>query len=55
MKCTTSDIMKGAGLGIVVGGIAAAIGSSMKGSKTNYKKMAKKAVKTAEQFLDTMM
>ena len=52
---TTSDIMKGAGLGLLVGGLAAWAGSSMKGSKKNYKKMAKKAVKSAENFIDTMM
>ena len=55
MSCTTSDLMKGAGLGLLVGGLAAWAGSSMKGSKKNYKKMAKRAVKSAENFIDTMM
>ena len=55
MKWSASDIVKGAGIGIIVGGIAAAFTSSMRGSKTNYKKMAKKAVKSAENFLDSMM
>lgn len=55
MNCTTSDLLKGAGLGLLVGGIAAVMSSSMTGSKKNYKKMAKKAVKSAENFIDTMM
>lgn len=55
MNMSTSDIMKGAGLGLLVGGIAAWIGGSMKSSKTNYKKMAKRAVKSAESFIDSMM
>lgn len=55
MSWSTSDIMKGAGLGLLVGGIAAWIGGSIKSPKTNYKKMAKKAVKSAENFIDSMM
>lgn len=55
MNCSTSDLMKGAGLGLVVGGMAALLTSSMKGSKMNYKKMAKKAVKSAENFIDSML
>lgn len=56
MNCSSSDLIKGAGLGLAVGCIAAFVGSSMKGTKkTSYKKMAKKAIKSAEQFIDGMM
>ena len=56
MKNTTSSIMKGVGVGMLVGGATALIGGSMKGSKKiNYKKMANKAMKTANNLMDTFM
>lgn len=54
MKNTTSNIMKGIGVGMLVGGATALIGGSMKSSKKmNYKKMANKAMKTANNIMDT--
>lgn len=56
MKNSTSSIMKGVGVGMLVGGATALIGGSMKGSKKfNYKKMANKAIKTANNLMDTFM
>jgi gas vesicle protein len=56
MKSKTSSVVKGIGVGMLVGGATAIIGSSMMGGKkTNYKKMAQKAIKTAESFMDNMM
>ena len=56
MKNKTNSVIKGLGIGMIVGGATAIIGSSMMGSKkTNYKKMAQKAIKTAESFMDSMM
>lgn len=56
MKSSTSSIMKGIGVGMLVGGATALISGSMWGSgKSKYKKMAKKAVKSAEQFMDSIM
>lgn len=56
MKSTTSSIMKGIGVGMLVGGATALIGGTMKSSKKmNYKKMANKAIKTANNFMDSIM
>lgn len=56
MKNKTNSIVKGLGVGMLVGGATAIIGGSMMGGKkTNYKKMAQKAIKTAENFMDNMM
>ena len=56
MKTTTSNVMKGIGVGMLVGGATALIGGSMKNSKKmNYKKMANKAMKTANNIMDTFM
>lgn len=56
MKSTTSNIMKGIGVGMLVGGATALIGGSMKSSKKmNYKKMANKAMKTANNLMDSIM
>lgn len=56
MKSTTSNIMKGIGVGMLVGGATALIGGSMKSSKKmNYKKMANKAMKTANNIMDSIM
>lgn len=56
MKSSTSSIMKGIGVGMLVGGATALIGGTMKSSKKmNYKKMANKAIKTANNFMDTFM
>jgi len=50
MKNSGSSIAKG------IGGAMTIIGSSMMNSKkANYKKMAKKAIKSAESFMDSMM
>ena len=51
-----ASIAKGIGVGMLVGGAMTIIGSSMMNSKkANYKKMAKKAIKSAESFMDSMM
>ncbi|HAY73232.1 MAG TPA: hypothetical protein DCY31_05180 [Ruminococcaceae bacterium] len=56
MKSTGSSVAKGIGVGMLVGGAMTLIGSSMMNSKkANYKKMAKKAIKSAESFMDSMM
>lgn len=56
MKSSTSSIMKGIGVGMLFGGAAAIIGGSVWGGKKNkYMKVAKKAVKSAEQFMDNLM
>ena len=56
MKSSGSSIAKGIGVGMLVGGAMTIIGSSMMNSKkTNYKKMAKKAIKSAESIMDSMM
>ena len=56
MKTTTASIMKGVGVGMLVGGATAVIGGMMKGSKKmNFKKMANKAMKTANDLMDTFM
>ena len=56
MKTKTSNIMKGIGVGMLVGGTTAIIGGSMKGAKKmNYKKMANKAMKTANNIMDSFM
>ena len=56
MKSTTSSIMKGIGVGMLVGGATALIGGTMKSSKKmNYKKRAHKAIKTANNLMDTFM
>ncbi|MBR5262342.1 MAG: hypothetical protein IKV49_00840 [Clostridia bacterium] len=56
MKSTTSSIMKGIGVGMLVGGATALIGGTMKGSKKmNYKKMANRAIKTANDLMDTIL
>ncbi len=56
MKSSGSSIAKGIGVGMLVGGAMTIIGSSMMNSKkANYKKMAKKAIKSAESFMDSMM
>ena len=56
MKNSGSSIAKGIGVGMLVGGAMTIIGSSMMNSKkANYKKMAKKAIKSAESFMDSMM
>ncbi len=56
MKTSTSSIMKGVGVGMLVGGATAVIGGMMKGSKKmNFKKMANKAMKTANDLMDTFM
>lgn len=48
--------MKGIGVGMLVGGATALIGGSMKSSKKmNYKKMANKAMKTANNIMDSIM
>ena len=55
MKMKTSKLMTGVGVGMLVGGGAALLGGKMMGGKTNgYKKLAKKAVKTVEDFIDGM-
>ncbi|MEE1064778.1 MAG: hypothetical protein UH249_01450 [Acutalibacteraceae bacterium] len=56
MTNTTSNLMKGIGVGMLVGGATALIGGSMKNSKKmNYKKMANKAMKTANNLMDSFM
>ncbi len=56
MKSTGSSVAKGIGVGMLVGGAMTLIGSTMMNSKkANYKKMAKKAIKSAESFMDSMM
>lgn len=56
MKNSGSSIAKGIGVGMLVSGVMTIIGSSMMNSKkANYKKMAKKAIKSAESFMDSMM
>ncbi len=56
MKNSGSSIAKGIGVGMLVGGAMTIIGSSMMNSKkANYKKMAKKAIKSAESFMDSVM
>lgn len=56
MKNKTNSVIKGLGVGMMVGGATAIIGTSMMSSKkTNYKKLAQRAIKTAENFMDNMM
>ena len=56
MKNSGSSIAKGIGVGMLVGGAMTIIGSSMMNNKKmNYKKMAKKAINSAESFMESMM
>ncbi|MBQ7548995.1 MAG: hypothetical protein IJT03_04745 [Clostridia bacterium] len=55
MKSKTSKVMTGVGVGMLVGGATALLGGKMMGDKSSgYKKLAKKAVKTVEDFIDGM-
>ena len=56
MKNSGSSLAYGIVVGMHVGGAMTIIGSSMMNNKKmNYKKMAKKAIKSAESFMDSMM
>jgi hypothetical protein len=56
MKSSGSSVAKGIGVGMLVGGAMTILGSTMMNSKkANYKKMAKKAIKSAETFMDSVM
>ncbi len=53
---TASTMLKGLGIGLAVGGTAAAIGASMMNPslKKQTKKNAMKAMKTVENMMDAM-
>ncbi len=56
MKSSTSSMMKTIGVGMLVGGATAILSGTMFGGKNKkYKKMAQKAIKTAEDFVDGWM
>ena len=56
MKTKTANVVTGIGVGMLVGGATAILGSAVMGNKKmNYKKLAQKAIKGAEDFMDNIM
>lgn len=54
MQKKMTKIMTGVGLGMAIGGVSAAIGSSMTKGKTPMKKKATKALRSMEDMLDSL-
>lgn len=54
MQKKTSMIMKSVGIGMIAGGMTAAMGSMMGSSSRKYKKMINKAAKTAGSFIESV-
>ena len=54
MQKKMTKIMTGVGLGMAIGGVSAAIGSSMTQGKTPMKKKATKALRSMEDMLDSL-
>lgn len=54
MQKKTSMIMKSIGVGMVAGGITAAMGSMMGSSTRKYKKMINKAAKNAGNLIESV-
>lgn len=56
MQKKSTDMMKKVGVGMLAGGATMALGSMMmSGNNTKkYRKMANKAIKTAENIVDTI-
>ncbi|MGN0636684.1 MAG: hypothetical protein ACI4I5_10730 [Acutalibacteraceae bacterium] len=54
MQKKTTCAMTSIGLGMAIGGAAAAIGTSMMHSKTPMKKKAAKAIRSMEDMLDSL-
>lgn len=56
-KNKSSSIVKGVGVGMLIGGATAIMGSSIMGSNSNgkkYRKMADKAIRTAGDVIDSI-
>lgn len=54
MQKNTTMTMASIGLGMAIGGAAAAIGTCMKGGKSPMKKRASKAIKSMEDMLESL-
>ena len=54
MQKKTSFIMKSIGIGMIAGGMSAAIGSKMSSPSRKYKKMVSKAAKSAENIIGSI-
>ena len=56
MKNKTVNVVTGIGVGMLVGGATALLGGAVMGNKKmNYTKLAQKAIKSAENFMDNLM
>ena len=56
MKNKTVNVVTGIGVGMLVGGATALLGGSVMGNKKmHYKKLAQKAIMSAENFMDNLM
>ena len=54
MQKKTTRTMTGIGIGMAIGGAAAALGTSMMGTKNPMKKKASKAIRSMEDMLESL-